>query len=75
MPRVRVPVAVLCIGLVVFAGLIPMACAGFSVTLTPVWSLFQPVPGALVTPPLSLGTEQPLALAAPSGPRAPPSLA
>ncbi|MGE0446883.1 MAG: hypothetical protein AB7P99_16780 [Vicinamibacterales bacterium] len=75
MNRARLPVAVLCIGLVVFAGLIPMACAGFSVTLTPVWSLFQPEPGALVTPPLSLGTEQPLALTALSGSRAPPSLA
>ncbi len=72
MSRARLPLAIVCIGLVVFAGLIPMACAGFSVTLTPVWALFQPEPGSFVVPPLSLGTEQPLTLLVPGSSRAPP---
>ena len=73
MPRLRKPVAVLCIAIVIFAALLPAAAIQLHVFFTPLWVVVPAIAVVVLRRTARLCKEQPASLRSPDSSRAPPA--
>jgi hypothetical protein len=74
MIRVRKPVAVLCIAIVIFAALLPTAAIQLHVIFTPLWIVVPAIVSAALARTARLCKEQPASLRSLGPSRAPPAV-